>query len=60
MFARRDAQRCDTDRFGALFRHLLERDIYLPPSQFEALLPSIAHGEEEIERTVAAVESFGH
>jgi glutamate-1-semialdehyde 2,1-aminomutase len=54
-----DAQRCDTERYGALFRHLLEQGIYLPPSQLEALFPSTAHGEEEIERTVAAVETFG-
>jgi glutamate-1-semialdehyde 2,1-aminomutase len=54
-----DAQRCDTERYGALFRHALEQGVYLPPSQFEALFPSTAHGEEEIERTVAAVASFG-
>ena len=54
-----DAQQCDTERYGALFRHLLEQGVYVPPSQFEALFPSTAHGEEEIERTVAALESFG-
>jgi glutamate-1-semialdehyde 2,1-aminomutase len=53
-----DAQRCDTERYGALFRHMLDQGIYLPPSQFEALFPSTAHGLEEIERTVAAVASF--
>jgi glutamate-1-semialdehyde 2,1-aminomutase len=53
-----DAQACDADRYGALFRHLLEQGVYLPPSQFEAWFPSTAHGEEEIERTVGAVESF--
>jgi glutamate-1-semialdehyde 2,1-aminomutase len=55
-----DAQACDTERYGALFRHLLEHGVYLPPSQFEALFPSTVHGEEEIERTIAAVTSFGH
>jgi len=54
-----DAQQCDTERYGALFRHLLEQGVYLPPSQFEALFPSTAHGEEEIDRTVGAVASFG-
>jgi len=54
-----DAQQCDAERYGALFRHLLEQGVYFPPSQFEALFPSAAHGEEEIERTVAALESFG-
>ncbi len=54
-----DAQASDTERYGALFRHALEQGVYLPPSQFEALFPSTAHGEDEIERTVAAVASFG-
>ena len=55
-----DAQACDTERYGALFRHLLEQGVYFPPSQFEALFLSTAHGEEEIERTVAALEAFAH
>jgi glutamate-1-semialdehyde 2,1-aminomutase len=53
-----DAQRCDTERYAALFSHLLEEGVYLPPSQFEALFPSTAHGEDEIERTISALESF--
>jgi glutamate-1-semialdehyde 2,1-aminomutase len=53
-----DALACDTERYGALFRHLLERGIYVAPSQFEALFVSLAHGEEEIERTVEAVADF--
>jgi glutamate-1-semialdehyde 2,1-aminomutase len=53
-----DAQACDTERYAALFRHLLEQGVYFPPSQFEALFPSTAHGEDEIERTVAAATSF--
>jgi glutamate-1-semialdehyde 2,1-aminomutase len=54
-----DAQACDTERYGALFRHLLKQGVYLPPSQFEALFPSTAHGAGEIERTVEAVAGFG-
>jgi glutamate-1-semialdehyde 2,1-aminomutase len=53
-----DAQRSDTDRYGALFRHLLEQGVYLPPSQFEALFPSTSHGEDELERTAVALESW--
>jgi glutamate-1-semialdehyde 2,1-aminomutase len=53
-----DAQRCDTERYGALFRHLLERGIYVAPSQFEAMFVSLAHGDDEIARTVDAVASF--
>jgi glutamate-1-semialdehyde 2,1-aminomutase len=48
----------DTDRYAALFRHLLERGIYVAPSQFEAMFVSLAHGDEEIERTVEAVGDF--
>jgi glutamate-1-semialdehyde 2,1-aminomutase len=54
-----DAQAADTDRYGALFRHLLERGVYVAPSQFEALFVSLAHGDEEIDRTVEAVADFG-
>jgi glutamate-1-semialdehyde 2,1-aminomutase len=53
-----DAQRSDTDRYGALFRHLLERGIYIAPSQFEAMFVSVAHGDEEIDRTIQAVADF--
>jgi glutamate-1-semialdehyde 2,1-aminomutase len=53
-----DAQSVGVDRYGALFRHLLEQGVYFPPSQFEALFPSTAHGDAEIERTIAAVASF--
>jgi glutamate-1-semialdehyde 2,1-aminomutase len=48
----------DTERYGALFRHLLERGIYVAPSQFEAMFLSLAHGDEEIDRTVDAVADF--
>src|SRR5213075_1658797 len=54
-----DAQRADTDRYGALFRHLLDRGIYVAPSQFEAMFVSLAHGDEEIDRTIQAVADFG-
>jgi glutamate-1-semialdehyde 2,1-aminomutase len=53
-----DAQSCDTERYGALFRHLLERGIYLAPSQFEAMFLSLAHGDEEIDRTIEAIGDF--
>ncbi|HSL66497.1 MAG TPA: glutamate-1-semialdehyde 2,1-aminomutase, partial [Gaiellaceae bacterium] len=50
-----DAQRADTARYGTLFRGLLERGVYLAPSQLEAMFVSLAHGDEEIDRTVEAV-----
>jgi glutamate-1-semialdehyde 2,1-aminomutase len=53
-----DASGSDTARYGELFRFLLARGIYVAPSQFEALFLSLAHGDEEIDRTVAAVADF--
>jgi len=48
------ASACDTSRYGEYFRHMLERGVYVPPSQFEAMFVSLAHGDEEIDRTVEA------
>jgi len=53
-----DAERADVERYAALFRHLLERGIYIAPSQFEAMFLSLAHGDEEIDRTIQAVADF--
>ncbi len=50
-----DASTCDTARYGELFRGLLERGVYVAPSQFECLFVSLAHGDGEIDRTVEAV-----
>jgi len=52
------AQRSDTERYGALFRHLLERGVYVAPSQFEALFVSTAHGPAEVERTAEAAQEL--
>jgi glutamate-1-semialdehyde 2,1-aminomutase len=53
-----EAAGSDTERYGAFFRHLLERGVYLPPSQFEAMFVSLAHGPDEVERTVEAAREF--
>ena len=53
------AKTSDTARFGNFFRGMLERGVYLAPSQFEAAFLSTAHTEEDIDRTInAARESF--
>jgi glutamate-1-semialdehyde 2,1-aminomutase len=54
------AQRADTERYGELFRHLLDRGVYVAPSQFEAMFLSVAHRDEEIDRTIEAVAEFGN
>ena len=51
------AARCDTAAFGAYFRAMLDQGIYLAPSQFETAFVSIAHTDEDIERTAAAARS---
>jgi len=50
-----DARRADTAMFARFFHAMLERGIYLPPSQFEAMFVSLAHSEADIDRTVGAV-----
>jgi glutamate-1-semialdehyde 2,1-aminomutase len=50
-----EAKRADTERFAAFHRALLGRGVYLAPSQFEAGFLSTAHGDAEIDATVAAV-----
>jgi glutamate-1-semialdehyde 2,1-aminomutase len=53
------AKRSDTARFGRFFRAMLERGVYLAPSQFEAAFLSAAHTDEDIRKTIAAaVEAF--
>ena len=54
-----DAKHADPERFGAFHRAMLDRGVYLPPSQFEAWFLSSAHGDAEIVATVeAAREAF--
>jgi glutamate-1-semialdehyde 2,1-aminomutase len=50
---------CDTSRYAAFFHRMLERGVYLPPSQFEAWFLSGAHTARDVERTIrAAREAF--
>jgi glutamate-1-semialdehyde 2,1-aminomutase len=54
-----EARQADTERFARFHRALLERGVYLAPSQFEAGFLSTAHGDAEIDLTVeAARDSF--
>jgi glutamate-1-semialdehyde 2,1-aminomutase len=59
---RRDAvtrmQELDAEGYAGLFRHLLGSGIYVPPSQYECLFLSLAHGDDEIDETIAAVAAF--
>lgn len=46
----------DIIRFAAYFRSMLANGIYIAPSQFEAMFISSAHSDEDMERTVTAIE----
>jgi glutamate-1-semialdehyde 2,1-aminomutase len=48
---------CDLTAHAAWCRALLEHGVYPPPSQFEAWFPSLAHGDRDVERTVAAAQA---
>jgi glutamate-1-semialdehyde 2,1-aminomutase len=52
------AKRSDTGRFKQFFHWMLDRGVYLAPSQFEAGFVSFAHTEPDIARTVAAAGEF--
>ncbi len=51
-----EVAKCDVERFKAFFHLMLEEGIYLAPSAFEASFTSLAHGEKEIEATLAAAD----
>lgn len=49
-----DAKNSDTAKFGLFHRGMLERGVYLAPSQFEAGFTTLAHTDADIEKTIAA------
>ena len=48
------AARCDTQRYARYFWGMIDRGVYMPCSQFEALFVSAAHTEADIDATIAA------
>ncbi len=55
--ASRTRSRVTSTRTPRWCRELLSRGVYPPPSQFEAWFPSLAHTEEQIERTLQAASA---
>lgn len=49
-----DAKQSDTAKFGRFHRGMLEQGVYLAPSQFEAGFTSLAHTDEDVDRTLEA------
>jgi glutamate-1-semialdehyde 2,1-aminomutase len=52
------AKKSDTARFARFFHHMLERGVYLAPSQFEAGFVSAVHSTDDIRHTVSAAREF--
>ena len=48
------AKRSDTERYATYFRSMLDRGVFLAPSQFEAMFVSAAHSDDEIAATIEA------
>ena len=51
------AKKSDIKAFGRYFVDMLNQGVYLPPSQFEAVFVSLAHSQDDLERTVAAARA---
>lgn len=51
-----DSLTCNTEHFAMYFNSMLEDGIILPPSQFEAHFLSIAHSQEDLEKTLNCIE----
>lgn len=51
-----DAVNCDVERFKKFFHFMLDEGVYLAPSAFEAGFMSLAHSEDDIQRTIDAAE----
>ncbi|HXS75906.1 MAG TPA: glutamate-1-semialdehyde 2,1-aminomutase [Terracidiphilus sp.] len=49
-----DAAKSDAAAFGKFHRGMLDRGVWLPPSQFEAAFLGTAHGEAEVQATIEA------
>ncbi len=52
-----DVQRADAKAYGVYFHKMLERGVYLAPSQFEAAFVSLAHTEDDIRATAEAARA---
>ncbi len=52
-----DAKKSDLAKFARFHRGMLEQGVYLAPSQFEAGFTSLAHGDAEVEQTLAAART---
>ena len=53
-----EARRCDKERFARFFHGMLERGVYFPPSPFESAFVSLAHDQDDLDKTLHAFEDW--
>lgn len=53
-----EVMQCDKDAFNRFFHYMLQEGIYFAPSAFEAGFVSIAHGQNELEKTLSAAKRY--
>ena len=49
-------KKSDSARFARFFQEMLKQSVLLPPSQYEALFVSVAHSDDDIDRTINAAK----
>lgn len=54
------ARASDTQKYARYFSYLLERGIYIAPSQFEAMFVSFAHSHKDIDYTCSVISEYNH
>lgn len=52
-----DARQANTERYAEFFHLMLQQGVYLAPSQFEAMFVSAAHSEQDVSKTILAIEN---
>jgi glutamate-1-semialdehyde 2,1-aminomutase len=53
-----EAKAADTAAYASYWRHMLERGVYLAPSQFEATMISLALTDADLDRAAAAAREW--
>jgi glutamate-1-semialdehyde 2,1-aminomutase len=51
------AKTADTEKYAEYYRHMLSGGIYIAPSQFEAMFVSVAHSDEDVDRTLSLIHN---
>jgi glutamate-1-semialdehyde 2,1-aminomutase len=54
-----DARKTDGERYARFFHAMLDRGVYLAPSPYEVLFPSLAHTDADVDRTIEAAAEAG-